>query len=186
MVGRAFRRGVQVPNFRSLVAGGFFSDNPSDLSVKRSIRTNNPGALNITSWQRAFPGFAGETQADAEGNVTAIYVTPEHGVGAWYHLLTNRYGYGERGTIMIGALAQKYAGVNSDEAPAAKKYVKGWRRWSGENFEKYSTVNLANNGEVLMLARAVFCHEIGGPSPLRDNQITEAIRLKKDGSLPRN
>ena len=97
------------------------------MSVKRSIRTNNPGALNISNWQKTFPGYAGKTPPDGAGNVTTIYVTPEHGVAAWYHLLTDRYGYGEDGSFVLLKLARKYAGVNSDDAPAVKSYIKGWR-----------------------------------------------------------
>ena len=43
--------------YASLVPGGFFSADPFDLSVRRSIRTNNPGALNVSAWQRAYAGF---------------------------------------------------------------------------------------------------------------------------------
>lgn len=46
--------------FGSLVPGGFFSGDPDDLNVHRSIRTNNPGALNFTSWQKAGWGMLGQ------------------------------------------------------------------------------------------------------------------------------
>lgn len=173
-----------MPNFRSLVPGGFFSSDPNNLAIKRSIRTNNPGALNITAWQRAFPGFAGETQPDGAGNVTTIYVTPEHGIGAWYHLLTVRYGYGEQGRIRLGDLAVKYAGVNSESDAAARSYIKGWRKWSGNTIDKDTQFHLAADAEVLILGRAMFCHEIGGISPLHDDQILTALRLKRSGALP--
>src|SRR5271166_4611502 len=170
------------PNYRSLVPGGFFSSNPTELTVKRSIRTNNPGALNISGWQKTFPGFAGETQPDAAGNVTTIYVTPEHGVGAWYHLLAVRYGYGPNGVIRIGDLAQRYAGVNSETDPAAKNYIAGWRKWSGNQLDKDSQVHLVDDGEMLLLGHGMFGNEIGGNSPLHDNQITTALSLVRNGT----
>ena len=68
--------------FGSLVPGGFFSADPDDLNVHRSIRTNNPGALNFSSWQKSRLGYVGITQPDnsPDHNVTTIYRTPEHGV----------------------------------------------------------------------------------------------------------
>jgi hypothetical protein len=79
--------------FGSLIPGGFFSSDPFNHSVPRSIRTNNPGALNISSWQRTRPGFVGVTESDGSSNqnVTTIYRTPEHGVGSWFHLIKDIY-----------------------------------------------------------------------------------------------
>ena len=170
--------------FSSLTPGGFFSSDPDDLSVKRSIRTNNPGALNITNWQKDFPGYVGVTGADAAGNRTTIYRTPEHGIGAWFHLLTDRYDYGPDGVVRIGELAKRYAGVQSENAAAARSYVAGWKRFSGDRLEAASTVTLSNDDEVLLLARAMFGHEIGDRSPLKDDQIRTALRLKREGALP--
>jgi hypothetical protein len=34
------------------------------------------------------------------------------------------------------------------------------------------------------LARAMFCHEIGGASPLHDDQIITGVSLKRAGELP--
>lgn len=175
-----------MPNYRSLVPNGFFSSDPTNMSVKRSIRTNNPGALNYSAWQGTFPGYVGKTPPDAAGNVTTIYVTPEHGTAAWYHLLTVRYGYGENGTLVLVALARKYAGVNSDDHPAVKAYIKGWRKWSGNQLDKNSVIHLADLDEVELLGRAMFGHEAGGPTPLHNAQIREAVRLKRAGQLPPN
>lgn len=172
------------PNYRSLVPNGFFSSDPFDTSVKRSIRTNNPGALNISNWQRNFPGFVGVTPPDHAGNVTAIYVTPEHGTAAWYHLMTDRYGYGEDGSFKLSELAMKYAGVNSANDPAAVSYLRGWRRWSSNQLDKDSIIHLNDDSEVLLLGRAMFGHEIGGVSPLHDDQIVKAVQLKRAGQLP--
>ena len=107
-------------NFRSLVPGGFFSSDPDDLSAKRSIRTNNPGALNISTWQKQFPGYVGVTQADAAGNVTTIYVTPENGVGAWYYLLTDRYQFGDGGSLTLKELEHVPPQLNRGDSREAK------------------------------------------------------------------
>ena len=40
------------PKFHSLVPGGYFSSTPFDTKLKTSIRTNNPGALNVAPWVR--------------------------------------------------------------------------------------------------------------------------------------
>jgi hypothetical protein len=174
------------PNFRSLTPNGFFSSTPNDTSIKRSIRTNNPGALNISNWQKNFPGYVGVTQPDHAGNVTAIYVTPEHGVAAWYNLLTDRYGYGETGSVTLVNLARKYAGASSTTAPAVTAYVRGWRRCSNNVLNANSVTHLDDDAEVLLLARAMFCHEIGAPSPLHDDQIITGVSLKRAGDLPPN
>ena len=64
--------------YGSLVPGGFFSADPEDMHVPRSVRTNNPGALNISAWQKERRGFVGVTPPDSAGNKTTIYRTPEH------------------------------------------------------------------------------------------------------------
>ncbi len=170
--------------FGTLTPGGFYSSDPYDLSVKRAIRTNNPGALNISSWQRRFPGFVGTTDPDRAGNVTTIYRTPEHGVAAWYHLLTNRYRYGENGTLVVGTLARRYAGVDRVNHRAAQAYINGWRRFSNRRLNADSRIHLASEDQVLLLARAMFAHEIGSNSPLKDEQIINAVRLKRSDTLP--
>lgn len=172
------------PNYRSLTPNGFFSSTPGDTSMKRSIRTNNPGALNISNWQKNFPGYVGVTQPDNAGNVTTIYVTPEHGAAAWYNLLTDRYGYGENGSFKLVDLAKKYAGAPSTTAPAVTSYVKGWRKWSNNVLDGNSVTHLDDIADVLLLAKAMFRHEIGGNSPLHDDQITTGVTLKRAGDLP--
>jgi hypothetical protein len=174
------------PNYRSLVPNGFFSSDPTDTSVKRSIRTNNPGALNISNWQRNFPGFVGVTPPDAAGNVTAIYVTPEHGAAAWYNLMTDRYGFGEDGSFKLVDLAVRYAGAGSASEPSVISYIKGWRKYSGNQLDKDSVIRLDDDNDVLLLGRGMFGHEIGGVSPLHDDQIVKAVQLKRAGQLPPN
>lgn len=170
--------------FESLVPGGFFSSDPDDTHVKRSIRTNNPGALNISAWQKKMRGYVGKTFADNAGNETTIYRTPEHGVAAWYHLITNRYDYGVDGSLRIADLARRYAGVDSEDSPAVKSYVAGWRKHSGNALSGDSTVSLSDTNAVLVLARGMFGHEIGGVSPLHDDQIRYGVDHQRDNSMP--
>lgn len=170
--------------FNSLYRGGFYSADPDDLGVRRSIRTNNPGALNITPWQREFRGYVGITQADGAGNRTTIYRTPEHGVGAWLHLLVIRYNYGFDGQIRLGELARRYAGVEDEDSSAVRGYIAGWKRHSGRNYTRSTTVRIGSDEELLSLALGMFGHEIGDPTPLSKEQITFGFKLYKEGQLP--
>jgi len=174
----------KAPNFRSLTDGGFFSDDPYDLTVPRAIRTNNPGALNVTPWQRAFAGFVGETAPDHAGNVTSIYVTPEHGIGAWHYLLTDRYKIGEDGAITLPRLAKHYAGISDENDRRVKSYVVGWTKWAPK-LSTTASLALSNDADMLLLARGMFCHEAGRPSPVGDEQIVNALALKRAGKLPK-
>lgn len=170
--------------FDTLTPGGFYSYDPDDISVRRSERTNNPGALNISDWQKSMPGYVGISIADAHNNRTTIYRTPEHGIAAWYHLLTNRYRYGENGTIVLSTLARKYAGADSDTDPDVLTYLAGWKRYSGGKLEPGSRIQLSNNDDVVMLAHAMFSHELGRQTKIKDEQVATAVRLKRAGQLP--
>lgn len=170
--------------FGSLVPGGFFSSDPSNHSVPRSIRTNNPGALNICSWQKARPGFVGVTEADGSSNhnVTTIYRTPEHGIGSWFYLLKDVYGFGATGNFTIDRLAQHYAG--SASGPAVTEYIAGWSRFSGGMVVAATIISLANDTDMLTLAKAMFGNESGIATPLHDDQITYAVAHERMGTLP--
>jgi hypothetical protein len=170
--------------FGALVPGGFFSSDPGDLSVPRSIRTNNPGAMNISSWQRVRKGYVGVTPPDnsPDKNVTTIYRTPEHGVAAWYHLLSQIYGFGAMSTFTVTDLAQKYAGSSSGAAIAA--YTSGWMRWSNFALNPATAISINDNSQMLVLARALFSHEAGRHTPVHDAQIVFAIQNERDGTLP--
>lgn len=171
------------PNYRSLVPGGFFSSAPFDEARPRSERTNNPGALNIAAWQRRFPGLVGETPPDAGGNVTGIWVTPEHGIAAWHHLLTDRYGLGPRGRITLAALACRYAGVADPAASAPRGYVRGWARFAPD-LQAGTVIALDDDDELCRLARGMFGHELGRPSPIGEAQVRMALALHRAGTLP--
>lgn len=171
--------------FASLVSGGFYSSDPDDLKTRRSIRTNNPGALNISEWQKALPGYVGFTAADNSPNKnrTTIYRTPEHGVAAWYVLLADRYGFAKAGKFTLKRLAQKYAGSGASEVDV-NAYVKGWTKASGGKLDADSSFDFDRTGQLLVLARAMFFHEIGKPSPLKDAQIEFGIETQRDGKMP--
>jgi D-alanyl-D-alanine carboxypeptidase len=170
--------------FDSLVSGGFYSSEPDKLNVKRAVRTNNPGALNISKWQKSRPGYVGATAPDKskDKNRTTIYRTPEHGVAAWYFLLSDVYRFKKDGFVSVLVLATKYAG-GAANGSAVKAYLNGWKkRLPSPAKDAYK---LASNQEMLVLARAMFAHEIGKPSPLSDTQIRYGIRRERDGTLPK-
>jgi hypothetical protein len=171
--------------FDALVKGGFYSADPDDLKVKRSIRTNNPGALNFRPWQQSRPGFVGQTPPDnsPQKNRTTIYRTPEHGVASWYVLLADRYGFSNTGSFTIDALARKYAGAGASSADV-NAYVKGWAKGSNGALNGSTVIDLAKINDMLTLARAMYQHEIGKPSPLSDAQIKYGIEKQRDGTLP--
>lgn len=170
--------------FFDSLAGGFYSADPDDLTVRRSIRTNNPGALNISEWQKKLRGYVGFTFPDnsPDKNRTTIYRTPEHGVAAWYVLLADRYGFAKTGSFTIERLARKYAGSGASEA-AVSTYVAGWRKASGNQLEGSTIIKLSSDNELLTLARAMFHHEIGKKSPLSDAQIKYGISHQRAGTL---
>ena len=168
--------------FASLVPKGFYSDNPNDHSVPRAIRTNNPGALNISSWQKTRPGFVGVTEPDQSGNRTTIYRTPEHGVAAWFHLLGVIYGLGSKPNFRIGELAQRYAGMDSGAEVDA--YITGWSGHSHGTIAAQTDISLADDTQALNLARAMFWHEAGKDTPLHNDQITYSVIHERDGTLP--
>lgn len=171
--------------FNSFVDKGFYSSDPDNLRVKRSIRTNNPGALNITNWQRSMKGFVGVTPPDnsPDANRTTIYRTPEHGVAAWFELLARRYGFETQGQFTLVQLARRYAGSEASER-AVQTYVKGWSKASGSVFTAETTFRVGNNDELLSLGQAMFTHEIGTATPLKANQIVFGISKQRSLAMP--
>jgi peptidoglycan hydrolase-like protein with peptidoglycan-binding domain len=171
--------------FDSLVPGGFFSHDPDDLRVKRSIRTNNPGALNFSGWQKGVPGYVSVTPPDnsRNRNRTTIYRTPEHGVAAWFVLLSKRYGFGDSGRFTLEQLARKYAGSGASSSDV-NAYIKGWSKASGDTLNANSVFKLSETAQMLSLGKAMFHHEIGRPSPLEDDQIRFGIDKQPDDEMP--
>lgn len=164
--------------FGTLVEHGWFSATPDDTSVNRAIRTNNPGALNITNWQKKRPGYVGYTEPDTSGNMTTIYKTPEHGISAWYHLISEIYGLSELGKFEIKTLARRYAGSDASEE-AVQAYINGWSHWSEGHLTKDTVVHLQSDDEMIRLAKALFAHEAGATIPLHDDQILYAIQSER-------
>ena len=167
--------------FGTLVNDGWFSATPDDTDIARAIRTNNPGALNISAWQRSRPGFVGQTPAEAAGNITAIYLTPEQGIAAWYFLLSNRYGFGKTGQFDLVSLARKYAGQNATSAEV-KAYTDGWSKWSNGALQPDTVIHFALDEELLDFAKAEFAHEAGAVSPLHDDQILYGFALERQAA----
>ena len=152
-----------------------------DIGLQQRARTNNPGALNVSTWQRSRPGFVGQTSADAAGNITAIYQTPEQGIAAWYFLLSNRYGFGKTGQFDLASLARKYAG--QDATPAeVKAYTDGWSKWSNGALQPDTIIHFALDEELLDFAKAEFAHEAGAVSPLHDDQILYGFALERQAA----
>lgn len=166
-------------NFRSLVPGGHFSDAPFDLSRKRSERTNNPLALNISQWQRGYPGFAGVTAPDASknANVSAIYETPEHGFAAGWEL-QRKYQAGEIGGTKARTIREritKYGGTNQDYS----EYLKNVAQWTGMAPDTLIDVN--NDQQMLALFKAMMRWESGlNPPPWNDAQILLGMKMGRE------
>jgi len=176
--------------FRPEVAEGHFSGKPEqfvsgDKSTLRALRTNNPGALNISSWQKKMPGYIGKTQADTAGNETTIYETPEKGVGAWHELVvvlySHKQGYIQNGTFSLTRLAKAYAGVpfsTSDSHAAVQGYLAGWKKWSERIPDSHlasSEIDPGNVDQLTRLAVAMFSHEASVATPLIPAQVKNGI-----------
>ncbi|ARP68327.1 serine hydrolase (plasmid) [Mesorhizobium sp. WSM1497] len=170
-------------NFRSLVGiGNFFSSLPdadyssSNALTRRALRTNNPGAINISKWQRdSMRGYVGCTLPDRYGNQTAIYETPEYGVAAWGFLLRKIYFHGNKSKVTVGDIVDKYRGDNSRDP-----YIDGYKKYSdGKLVEDYE-VDLYSNRELAMLAIAAYSHELGSWYPLTDKQLLAGFSITDD------
>jgi D-alanyl-D-alanine carboxypeptidase len=167
-------------NFRSLIEiGNFFSGHPdSDYSssntlTRRALRTNNPGAINISKWQRdSMSGYVGSTLPGPEGNKTAVYETPEFGIAAWGFLLRKIYFNGKKDKVTVGAIVDKYRGTNS-RAP----YIDGYKKYSDGKLTEDYEVDLYDNAELARLAIAAYSHELGFWYPLTDEQLLAGFTI---------
>jgi len=174
--------------FTALVQGGYFSSDP-DTFIKgnadtlRSIRTNNPGAINDLSWQHSRPGYVGKTGPDSQGNRTSIYSAPEYGVASWYTLLADRYKLSQTGSFSVNELAHAYAGAGASQA-AIDSYVGDWCRLATTSLKPDSTIHLLDDDEMLSLAHGVFRHEASGILRISDSQILFGIRNQRAGTFP--
>lgn len=159
--------------FRALVLGGFFSSSPFDKSIPASIRTNNPGALNIADWIKHAPGYVGDkvtSMSGASPNSTVIFSAPEYGVAAWLNLLQK---YHAAGAVTLSAIITRYGGGQDYSG-----YIGQAAAWSG--LGEQTVIDLAGNDAVLLaFAKAMFRYEAGRPSPLSDAQILYGFNLAR-------
>jgi hypothetical protein len=148
------------------------------------VRINNPGALNVSSWQKTRPGYVGFSDPDgsADHNVTTIYRTPEHGVASWFYLINRVYGFGTSEKFSLLQLAQRYAG--RDTGAAVDAYLTGWRSASQGALGSTSIIDISDDQQMLELGRSMFTHEAGRPTPLQDAQIIFGIQNERNGTLP--
>jgi peptidoglycan hydrolase-like protein with peptidoglycan-binding domain len=164
-------------SFCSAVGTGYFfsswpnaSRDPANCLTARALRTNNPGALNISKWQKNLNGYVGKTLADSAGNETTIYQTPENGIAAWGILVRIVYFKGSKDKVT--KIVDKYRGGNP-----RKPYLEGYKRFSdGELIEDFE-VNLYDNAILTKVAVASFSHEFGSWYPLMDEQLLAGLAL---------
>lgn len=151
-------------NFHAMIPGGFYSKTPADMTIKRSIRANNPWAINWAAWQEQRPGYAGMTGADNSpaANKTSIWETPEQGVAMGWELLRK---YAARGVRTVEQILTAYGGSNQDYSAYLDDVVKR------SGLSKTTVIDLDNDAQLLKLARAMFRYEAGETSPLSDAQI---------------
>ena len=167
-------------NFRSLIeTGNFFSGRPdaaysaSNALTRRALRTNNPGAINISKWQRdSMKGYVGTTLPGPDGNITAIYETPEEGVAAWGFLIRKIYFNGRKEKVTVGEIVDKYRGTNS-RAP----YIDGYKKYSNGKLSEDYGIDLYDNAELARFAIAAYSHELGFWYPLTDNQLLAGFAI---------
>jgi hypothetical protein len=144
---------------------------------RRSIRTNNPGAINYRPWQRTLPGFLGVTKDDGEGNVTSVWRTPEDGVNAYFNLITQRYSLPQKFTL--AELARKYSG--SSDPRVVNNYLAGWEQDSG--LGKNTVIDKSNPDDLIKMAKAMFSFESGEALHF-NSSVVEAAALRATGRAP--
>jgi D-alanyl-D-alanine carboxypeptidase len=167
-------------NFRSLVGiGNFFSSQPdaeynsSNTLTRRALRTNNPGALNISKWQiDNMKGYVGSTLPDRYGDSTVAYEAPEYGIGAWGFLLRKIYFSSSKDIVTVGAIVDKYRGPNSRDG-----YIDGYMKYSDGRYNEDYEINLYDNAELARFAIASYSFEFGSWYPLTDDQLLAGIAV---------
>lgn len=160
-------------NFRSLT-GGFFSADPNNKSVPVSIRTNNPGALNVAPWIRSFPGYVSD-YVTTPGNSTVVFETPENGVAAWYELMRK---YHDGGADTVKEIITRYGGGQDYST-----YYKQVAAWTG--LAESQVIKLQGDDLTLLkFAKAMFRYESGVVTPLADSQIQFGFNLARGSAEP--
>jgi hypothetical protein len=155
-----------MPNYCSLVPGGYFSSTPMDKSTGPvTKRCNNPGAINGASWETTYPGYFATVET-TPGNRSTIFEAPEYGVGAWWDLLRR---YEARNAATVGGIITTYGGGQDYSA-----YLQFVLRQTG--FSAGTVIDLNNDQQVLQFGRAMFRYEAGQALPWSDDQILYGIR----------
>jgi hypothetical protein len=155
-----------MPNYRSLVPGGYFSSTPMDQSTGPvTVRCNNPGAINGAAWETTYPGYV-NTVETTPGNHSTIFEAPEYGVGAWWDLLRR---YRADNATTVGGIITKYGGGQDYSA-----YVQFVVKQTGLSAD--TVIDLGNDQQVLQFGRAMFRYEAGRALPWSDDQILCGIR----------
>lgn len=158
-----------MPNYRALVAGGFFA-RPDDKTLPVSIRSNNPGAVNGASWERSMPGYVTEIKYDGKNNTT-VFETPEHGVAVYYTLLKK---YRAVGAVTVRDIIWKYGGGQANYTAYAQKVAE----WTGLSLDQ--EIALHGSDDILLkFAKAMFRYEAGRDPPWLDAQIRYGFALAR-------
>jgi len=163
------------PKFHSLVPGGFFSSTPFDKTLRTSVRTNNPGALNVAEWVRKYPGYVGD-KVTSGTNSTVIFESPEHGIAAWWELL-HRYRTHDNYRPFAKTLKDiiiKYGGGQANYPAYAETVVV----WTG--LKPDTEIKLEDDVQLLKFAKAMFRYESGlRVAPWTDEQILYGFKLAR-------
>jgi hypothetical protein len=154
-----------MPNYRSLVPGGYFSSNPTDTSLPVSIRMNNPGAINGASWEKTYPGYV-TAVVTTPGNASTVFEAPEYGVGAWWNVLNN---YRAKNITTVGGIITAYGGGQDYSA-----YLQFVLKQTG--FSSDTVIDLGDDQKLLQLGLAQFRYEAGKTPPWSNDQILFGIR----------
>jgi hypothetical protein len=153
--------------------GGFYSDDPyGERNMKSkpvTLRTNNPGAINRSSWQKDLPGYLGNyitSYSTVNGkkvpNYTTFYASPEEGVIAYWWLL-KRYRDNYNVRMTPKGIITTYGG--------GQNYTGYLRYITNLGFRENQTIDLYDDSVLLPFAKAMFRYEAGVPIPWSDAQI---------------
>lgn len=169
-----------MPNYRSLVPGGFFSDNSAtDKTGKKvpvSVRSNNPGAINGASWEKSIPGYVGDFMYDGKNNTT-IFESPEQGTVAWWMLMQK---YRAAGAKTLGTIIRKYGGEG--QLGIYSEYASTVAKWTGWP-ETHEVVLTGDDANLLKFYKAMAAMESGfhppAPLPWSDAQLLYGFSLAR-------
>lgn len=172
-----------MPNFRSLLPGGFFS-HPDDKRWHAAIRNNNWGAINGAKWQRTMPGYVGEVitshsvvRGQRVPNKTTVVETPEQGVAMYWELLRR---YAASNIKTVRQIIKTYGG--GQDYSAYERFVT-----QRTGFGPDTVIRLNDDKQLLKFAEAMFAYEAGVAEwmtargmGLSDAQILHGFKLGRE------